>query len=159
MGFGSGSVQIWSWSKQARTSCSSWLSLVGLLWSGGRPPEELNLFVFQRSNKTDRRSTASANILATVVECVRVGRFSNNGEWGRLEKHADKVCFSLVLKPHSTLIYFYTSNPIRTNTEDFFSRLSAVSEYTMTERCLFLFKAGHPTRKEMLFSVKNMLEV
>lgn len=111
VGLGVDQCQILGWSKQARTSCSSWLGLVGLLWSGGRPPEELNLFVFLCSNKTAWHSTADANILATVVECVRVGRFSNNREWGDWRSMLIK-CVSLWYWNHTALWSIFT-HPIQ----------------------------------------------
>ena len=48
-----------------------------------------------------------------------------------------KVCFSLPVRPHSTLILFYSSNPTHTNSQAISGCLSAVRENTSTERRLF----------------------
>lgn len=61
-----------------------------------------------------------------------------------MEKHAGKVCFSLPVKPHSSLILFYSSNPTHTNRETISGCLSAVREFTTTARCLFLFQSRSP---------------
>lgn len=142
-----------------RRAAAAGRSAVSLLRSGGRPPEELNLFVFQQS--TTEKHTEHTHADSTPLSCFQCfghsrcsarvsGASVTTGESGDWRSMLVKVCLSLALMPHGTLIHFYSSEPRHTDSHEQrgFLRLSAVRGCAVTERCLFLFKAGRPPHTE-----------